>query len=332
MMAINASNRRYFDEIDVVKGIAILTVLWHHSMIRYPIYMLDIPWCRYARHINATYFLVVFFLVSGYLFAHSRPKPFIETLGDKVRRLLVPYLSFELINTFFKLMSPELVNRKIESVGAYVEKVLLYGGELWFVYCLFLIFVVWPPILQRIEKPAMCGAVLLLCVLNVLMPKDVMGGVLLYPQFVFYSIFFVAGYLLRDMDRGLLQDGRLFLVVSVLFLVFCVFCVESIKIPYIGRYLKCAIGCFFVWMLSFRILKYKRISRLLAFAGRYSLPYYWLNGFALVVARALIVSVLHVSFTPMIAICIFLICVVLETVGILVVRRWPYVRCLIGIK
>ena len=65
--------------------------------------MLDIPWCRYARHINATYFLVVFFLVSGYLFAHSRPKPFIETLGDKVRRLLVPYLSFELINTFFKL-------------------------------------------------------------------------------------------------------------------------------------------------------------------------------------------------------------------------------------
>ena len=72
-------------------------------------------------------------------------------------------------------MSPELVNRKIESVGAYVEKVLLYGGELWFVYCLFLIFVVWPPILQRIEKPAMCGAVLLLCVLNVLMPKDVMG-------------------------------------------------------------------------------------------------------------------------------------------------------------
>ena len=139
-MAINASSRRYFDEIDVVKGIAILTVLWHHSMIRYPIYMLDIPWCRYARHI------------------------------------------------------------------------------------------------------------------------------------------------------------------------------------------------FFVWMLSFRILKYKRISRLLAFAGRYSLPYYWLNGFALVVARALIVSVLHVSFTPMIAICIFLICVVLETVGILAVRRWPYVRCLIGIK
>lgn len=51
MMAINASNRRYFDEIDVVKGIAILTVLWHHSMIRYPIYMLDIPWRRYARHI-----------------------------------------------------------------------------------------------------------------------------------------------------------------------------------------------------------------------------------------------------------------------------------------
>ena len=55
-----------FNEIDIVKGIAMLTVLWHHSFILYPIYMLDIPWCHHAMAINGTFFMNVFFLVSGY--------------------------------------------------------------------------------------------------------------------------------------------------------------------------------------------------------------------------------------------------------------------------
>ena len=63
--------KKRFDEIDIVKGIAILFVLWHHSFILYPIYMLDIPWCQYAMAIHGTFFLNVFFLESGYLFANS---------------------------------------------------------------------------------------------------------------------------------------------------------------------------------------------------------------------------------------------------------------------
>lgn len=69
-------NPKYFGEIDVVKGIAILTAIWHHSMIKYPINMLDLPWCKCAMEINNTYFWVVLFLASGYLFVNSRPKSF----------------------------------------------------------------------------------------------------------------------------------------------------------------------------------------------------------------------------------------------------------------
>lgn len=328
---MDISNRKYFGEIDVVKGIAILTVIWHHSMIRYPVNMLDIPWCKYAMDINNTYFLVVFFLVSGYLFANSRPKSFLKTVGDKANRLLVPYLSFELINIVLKLVAPELVNRKIESVWVYIEKVLLYGGELWFVYCLFLIFVVWPNILQRVTKSVMCSILLFLCLLNITLPEDILGGLFLNYKFVFYSIFFIAGYLIKDMDRNLLQNKYLFLLVCILFIVFCVLFVNTITIPLVDRLFKCTIGCAFVWILSFKLLKYKRVSQPLAFVGRYSLPYYWLNGFALVFARVLIVSILHISYAPKIAISIFLICVVLETIGILLIRKLPYVRNMIGI-
>lgn len=184
---MNTTCRKYFGEIDIVKGIAILTVIWHHSMIKYPINMLDLPWCKYAMDINNTYFLVVFFLVSGYLFANSRPKSFLKTLGDKANRLLVPYFSFELINIVLKLVAPELVNRKIESVWVYIEKVLLYGGELWFVYCLFLIFVVWPNILQHVTKPVMCIIMLFLCLLNITLAEDIffLGGGIFELQIYF---------------------------------------------------------------------------------------------------------------------------------------------------
>ena len=103
----------HFDEIDIVKGIAILFVLWHHSFILFPIYMLDIPWCQYAMAIHGTFYLNVFFLVSGYLFAHSKPRSFAENFKKKASRLLIPYLSFEAINLGVKLAVPQLVNRPV---------------------------------------------------------------------------------------------------------------------------------------------------------------------------------------------------------------------------
>ena len=105
--------KRHFDEIDIVKGIAILFVLWHHSFIKFPIYMLDIPWCKYAMAIHGTFYLNVFFLVSGYLFAHSRPRTFTENFKKKASRLLIPYLGYEAINLGVKLAFPQLVNRKV---------------------------------------------------------------------------------------------------------------------------------------------------------------------------------------------------------------------------
>ena len=103
----------HFDEIDILKGIAILFVLWHHSFIKFPIYMLDIPWCEYAMAIHGTFYLYVFFLVSGYLFAHSKPRTFAENFKKKASRLLIPYFCYEAVNLGVKTAFPQLVNRKV---------------------------------------------------------------------------------------------------------------------------------------------------------------------------------------------------------------------------
>ena len=322
--------KTHFDEIDIVKGIAILFVLWHHSFIKFPIYMLDIPWCKYAMAIHGTFYLNVFFLVSGYLFAHSKPRTFKENFKKKASRLLVPYLCYEVINLGVKLALPQLVNRKVGGQIEYFEDMLFKGGELWFVYVLFFIFLIWPPILHKLNKKALACVIVLLMVVGNVLPGNLLGGIFLYPKVISYSVFFLIGYLLRNMDRNILKSNRNFGIATVLFVIFCCFLVQTIFVPYIWQYVLAFIGCWFVWALSFQLLKVKWIAYALSFCGKYSLSFYWLNGFALVPARMIVVKMLHMESSPVIAISIFLMCVVGEVMAIKIIKRVPYVRTMVG--
>jgi len=59
----------HFSELDICKGIAMLGVLLNHSFILYPLNIYDLSWCQHAAAMNSTYFLVLFFMMSGYLFS-----------------------------------------------------------------------------------------------------------------------------------------------------------------------------------------------------------------------------------------------------------------------
>lgn len=322
--------KKHFDEIDIVKGIAILFVLWHHSFIKFPIYMLDIPWCEYAMAIHGTFYLNVFFLVSGYLFAHSKPRTFKENFKKKASRLLLPYLCYEVINLGVKMALPQLVNRKVGGQVEYIENMLFKGGELWFVYVLFFIFLIWPPILHRLRKKSLVGVIVLVMIASNVLPGNFLGGIFLYPRVLSYSVYFLVGYLLKDMNRDILKNNRNFGIVAVLFVILCCLLVQTITVPYIWQYVLGFIGCWFVWALSFQLLKVKTIAHAFAFCGKYSLSFYWLNGFALVPARMIVVKLLHVESTPVIAISIFLMCVVSEVIAIMIIKKMPYVRTMVG--
>ena len=204
------------------------------------------------------------------------------------------------------------------------------GGELWFVYVLFIIFLIWPPILHRLNKKALVGVIVLLMVVGNVLPGNMLGSIFLYPKVISYSAFFLIGYLLRDMDRSLLESNRNFGIVTGLFAVFCCLLVQTIHIPFVWHYMTAFIGCWFVWALSFQLLKMKRIAHALSFCGKYSLCFYWLNGFALVPARMIVVKMLYVESTPLIAISIFLMCVLSEVIAIKIIKKIPYLRTMVG--
>ena len=103
--------KKHFNDIDICKGLAMMGVLWNHSFILYPINIHNLSWCRHAASINSTFFIVLFFMVSGYLFLLPREVSFVENTRKRCKRLLVPYLSYSALTLIMKLLLPSLVNR-----------------------------------------------------------------------------------------------------------------------------------------------------------------------------------------------------------------------------
>ena len=326
----------YFDDIDIIKGVAILAVLWNHSFILYPINIHDLPWCHYARMINSTFFLIAFFLVSGFLFSGKR-QSLLETVKSKGKRLLIPYLCYCLLNLLSKTIAPGLVNREIVSVWDYAKMVLFFGGELWFLYCLFLIITVFSLILPKFKYlTSLVLIILFLCVLDCSfinrVPRE--ENYFLYTNFVHYSIFFIIGYVLRKLNnwRSIMKDYKFFIVVLLLYLIVDVYYVGIFMDNKLTRLLCQMLGGIFVWSFSFQVLRYlPKLGDAFSWCGKNSLGIYWLNGFCLVITRTLVVSVFHFQQSVLIAICVFLLTLIFEIVAICLVKRVPYLSVAIGV-
>mgnify|MGYP004568608251 CR=1 FL=1 len=191
-------------------------------------------------------------------------------------------------------------------------------------------FLIWPPILHRLNKKYLLVVIALVMIASNVLPGNFLGGIFLYPRVLSCSVYFLVGYLMKDMNREILKNNRNFAFVTVLFVIFCCLLVQSISVPYVWQYVLAFIGCWFVWALSFQLVKVKNIGHAFAFCGKYSLSFYWLNGFALVPARMIVVKLLHVESTPLIAISIFLMCVLSEVIAIMIIKKMPFVRTMVG--
>lgn len=172
--------------------------------------------------------------------------------------------------------------------------------------------------------------VVAILIADMIIPEGLMNDLFLYKRVIHFSIFFVVGYAMKEIDRKWLDNKKLFLAFSVLFVLLCCVFVCSIQIPYVSGYVNAIIGCGFIWMLSYRLKDKKMTGDALAFVGKYSLPFYWLNGFVLVIARTVVVKGLHFESSVAIVLSIFALCILLETLAVLALRRYPKVGWVVG--
>lgn len=324
-----------FDEIDIVKGLAMLTVLFNHSFILFPINIHDRWWSVWIQDINSTFFIGSFFLVSGYLFnSSSRPqRPDMSLLVKKLKRLIIPYLSCSVLNYLVKLIAPSLVNKQVGSVGDYMMDVLLYGGEMWFLYVLFIIFLIGMVVLPYLSKKIIGFITLILFIYDLYIDGIYAEGIFMWPQVIHYSVFFLCGFMLREIPefRDFIKNPKSLMASSVLFLLCCIILINHIQKFVLGWPILCVIGCWFVWSLSSWLTRYDVAVNCLGYVGKNSLGYYWLNGYVLVLARSFVVSILDINSGPVVVMSIFLMCAIVETLMIIIIKKMPKVGILIGV-
>lgn len=142
-------------EIRMMRGIAILMILLHHSLSHIS-QTHNIVMLTYAlNHVH----IVVFFVIAGVLFEYKKTKTYQDGLAlfikNKSKRLLFPYLFWSLILAIgVKLASQiEIVASQISKLG-YKEWSIpemiwntltmqdYYTQHLWFIYVLFFIYLV----------------------------------------------------------------------------------------------------------------------------------------------------------------------------------------------
>lgn len=286
---LSTDNKKYYEQIDTLKGIAIFLVVLGHSIIVSPIDLHQNCVCDYLFRWLASVHMPLFFVISGYCYSfHNNYKKFVF---KKILRLVIPYFVFNIIDLIPRMLLPDLVNRS-RSIGESIKCIFLYGGEYWFLYVLFLIFLLFPFLDKLLSKSRILTCLIMITGVFLFYLIDEIEF-LCISRIVYYLFYFIIGNQIKKSEINIF-DYKKFSSKSISFLLVMLFpfwlTMVYLDIEYISVFVA-IIGIFSFYLLS----NYKVINKIFSRFGKYSLQLYLLNGFFLVFSRTIIVTKLEFS-------------------------------------
>lgn len=279
----------HYRQIDALKGIAIFLVILGHSIIRYPIDLHRDKVCLFLFRWLSSVHMELFFVISGFCFCY--PENYRKYLGKKAKRMLVPYLVFNLLDMIPRAIFQGLVNRP-RDIGESVRKMIFYGGEYWFLYTLFVIFLIFPFLYRAVRGRwyLFAGLLVLLLAAGYYLPNI---SVFTLDSVIQYLFYFSLGVMVKETLGGRIFDlkipGAARAALIALLLPLWVAVLRS-RLP--GRDVLCAlVGIAALYLAA----QSEAVITIFERFGRYSLQLYLFNGFFLVASRTVIVSVLGIG-------------------------------------
>ena len=269
-------------EVDALRGFAIFLVVLGHAIILFPVNLHENLYCNFLLEWIYSFHMPLLFTVSGFCFSCRDYKSY---LHKKFLRLAIPYIVFNLIDMLPRQLLASLVRRPRPFTESLV-KILLYGGEFWFLYTLFIIFMIYP-LIHRLVSSSRIRMLALAVILFLLSLYGLETRIFLAGRVSYYLFFFHVGVCAKYFLGGRRPSLR----VPVYVLPVC-----------LGLWLAmlCCVKGFGVITAILGILtcllltRYTLFNRTFSRFGEYSLQIYLLNGLTLGLSRAIICNIFHV--------------------------------------
>lgn len=298
---MNIEEKRY-DVIDALRGIAIFLVILGHSIIIYPINLHNIIWCKFIYQLVNSIHMPLFFIISGFCFKfdiYNFSFEYKVLLKKKLRRLIIPYLTFSFLDMSISFLFPNMVSNEENSIIKRITIIFFYGGEYWFLYVLFGIILIFPIILKFSYISIQIRTIVYGLIIILSLAHNILPNILAIDSMAYYLLFFSLGY---RISRWYVQSKHkienLYKIRLILIVGLCWFCLEFmvffniIKEGTIINILSAILGMI---ELTFILLHSKKIKNFFKKYSFYSLQLYLLNAYFLVVSRTIVCNILGLT-------------------------------------
>lgn len=281
-----------YRELDLMKGIGIIGVYLYHTFN-----IKNLEWnsvyIYLTRNIHC-FSMPLFFFISGLLSNTDKELDLKKFYRGKLKRLLIPYLFINLVDSMPRTIFPQLVNSEFGGI----KEVLFYGTKIsWFVYTLFIIFMIFPILdkyILRKDKYYLFG--MFLIIINYF--KIVQSIEIFSINVVInYLLYFYLGYIVKPFYKekiinGIGSKNLIFIVTSIIFLGFSY---KYFYLSYFNSIIFAMLGILFVLNISLRIKENSISYNFFRFLGMNSLTFYLIEGFIAVIYRVILLKLISIE-------------------------------------
>lgn len=290
-------NKKYYDEINIAKGIGALLVVFGHSFPDASLLIYNNSNIyRFIENIIYSFHMPLFFFLAGFLAENSNLDDSIHEKIQFVKRkvivLLVPYFTVSILTLLIKYFFSNYAYSDFDYANG-IRNIIIGispNGGMWFLYVLFLISCIYIVFYKKISIEILTIISLVFCFLYA--GQAFSDNVLCTTAY--YSFFFFLGALYREKESVRYEkiSGQISCFVSIILLPILVF----LKITYI-RPIEAVLGIYIVLFISKRLKQIKtKISNLLYCFGKYSMDIYILSYFIQIPIRIILFEKIHFNY------------------------------------
>lgn len=319
---------RYYPEVNVVRGLALILVVLGHS---FPDGDTGCAFftARWIRSFLYLFHMGIFFILSGFVMSvRLYHGTFIlkDEIQKKVQRLLFPYFFYSCLTLLPKLILTKYVNNPVDINSLWM---VLLGrspnGGMWFLWHLFLISVMFLCVMRFMNKASdgtKTAIVMTIGIVGYCFYEFNKTGMLSYTNK--YALFFSIGIVLGRYYHIAKKYFKLFPAMILLAVDFLIAC-PTLDIPVVYA-VTGAIGFYGLYTIGIRLSSSSStLRRIMDYLGTNSYGIYLLSYFGQIPLRILLYSKMHLPYWLCVS-AMFIGGMIIPVIGMQIIRKNSFLR------